>query len=71
MQQDVTFGVRQLADVALKALSPGINDPTTAQDALFHLGTVVREVVVRAPSERRLVGEDRRQLLLPQNVTAC
>ncbi|HVL93318.1 MAG TPA: DUF2254 family protein, partial [Acidimicrobiales bacterium] len=37
MQQDVSYGVRQLADVALRALSPGINDPTTAQDAIFHL----------------------------------
>lgn len=69
MQQDFTYGVRQLADVALKALSPGINDPTTAQDALFHLGTVVREVVVRAPHKRQLVGEDERQLLLSANVT--
>ena len=35
------YGVRQLVDVALKALSPGVNDPTTAQDAIFHLGTVL------------------------------
>lgn len=48
-QQDVTYGVRQLADVALKALSPGINDPTTAQDAIFHLGGVVRELLRREP----------------------
>lgn len=50
MQQDTTFGIRQLADVALKALSPGINDPTTAQDALFHMASVVRAVLV-APRE--------------------
>ncbi|MBA2279995.1 MAG: DUF2254 domain-containing protein [Acidimicrobiia bacterium] len=37
MQQDVSYGLRQLADVALKALSPGINDPTTAQDAIFQV----------------------------------
>jgi len=35
MQQDVSFGLRQMADVGLKALSPGINDPTTAQDSIF------------------------------------
>ncbi len=34
LQQDVSLGLRQLADVALRALSPGINDPTTAQDAI-------------------------------------
>lgn len=58
-QQDVGYGVRQLADVALKALSPGVNDPTTAQDALFHLGGVVRELLRRdPPPERRSVGDD-------------
>ncbi|GLZ42266.1 DUF2254 domain-containing protein [Actinokineospora sp. NBRC 105648] len=34
--QDVGFGLRQLTDVAVKALSPGINDPTTAIHALGH-----------------------------------
>ncbi|WP_436796185.1 DUF2254 domain-containing protein [Actinospongicola halichondriae] len=57
-QQDVTYGVRQLADVALKALSPGVNDPTTAQDAIFHLGGVVRELLRRdPPPAMRKVGD--------------
>lgn len=30
IDQDVSFGLRQISDVALKALSPGINDTTTA-----------------------------------------
>lgn len=30
LEQDIGFGIRQLADVALKALSPGVNDTTTA-----------------------------------------
>ncbi|MFE2953155.1 DUF2254 domain-containing protein, partial [Embleya sp. NPDC059267] len=34
MHQDLTFGLRQLVDIASKALSPGINDPTTAVQAL-------------------------------------
>ncbi|MFJ6947442.1 DUF2254 domain-containing protein [Streptomyces wuyuanensis] len=34
--QDVAFGLRQLTDIAVKALSPGINDPTTAVHALSH-----------------------------------
>ncbi len=43
--QDPAFGLRQLADIAARALSPGINDPTTAvqaldqiHDALLRLG---------------------------------
>lgn len=34
--EDVSFGFRQLTDVASKALSPGINDPTTAVLVLGH-----------------------------------
>ncbi len=33
-QQDFAFGLRQLSDIALKGLSPGINDPTTAMQAM-------------------------------------
>jgi uncharacterized membrane protein len=41
--QDVGLGVRQLTDVANKALSPGINDPTTAVHALGHLSALMCE----------------------------
>ncbi len=32
--QDLGFGLRQLADIALRALSPAVNDPTTAVQCL-------------------------------------
>ncbi|WP_267242446.1 DUF2254 domain-containing protein [Streptomyces sp. PR69] len=32
--QDLGFGLRQLSDIALRALSPGVNDPTTAVQCL-------------------------------------
>ena len=35
------FASSGLGAGAVRALSPGINDPTTAQDAIFHLGTVL------------------------------
>ncbi|NNE10616.1 MAG: DUF2254 domain-containing protein [Ilumatobacter sp.] len=69
MQQDVGYGLRQLADVALKALSPGINDPTTAQDALFHLGSVLHEALEHRPPRRRQSMDDDRVLLLPEATT--
>lgn len=31
---DIAFPIRQLVDIALKGLSPGINDPTTAENAM-------------------------------------
>lgn len=34
MQEGVGFGIRQLTDIVVKALSPGVNDPTTAVDAI-------------------------------------
>ena len=39
--EDATFGIRQLVDVALKGLSPGINDVTTAVMCVDYLTTVL------------------------------
>lgn len=46
---DVAFGLRQLTDVAVKALSPGINDPTTAIHALDHGATLLTEIARHDP----------------------
>jgi uncharacterized membrane protein len=43
-QQDVLYGVRQLVDVGLKALSAAINDVTTAVMVVNELGAVGRAV---------------------------
>lgn len=69
MQQDASYGLRLLTDVALKALSPGINDPTTAQDAIFHAAAVLAELLVRNPPPQERTDEDGRRLLLPQQHT--
>lgn len=37
LEQDPLFAVRMLVDVSLKALSPSMNDPTTAEYCLLHL----------------------------------
>ena len=47
MHQDVAFGVRQLVDLAAKALSPGINDPTTAVQAIDQLHDLLRRLARR------------------------
>ncbi len=64
MQQDVSFGLRQMADVGLKALSTGINDPTTAQDTIFHSAAVLAELLRRDPPPRELTGERGRRVVL-------
>jgi len=49
MQMDVEFGIRQVVDVALKAISPAVNDPSTAATCIDHLGRVLIRVAGRAP----------------------
>lgn len=47
LDQDVGFGLRQLVDIALKALSPGINDTTTAVMCVDRLGSLLRVLAGR------------------------
>ncbi len=49
MREDVLFGIRQLVDVADKALSPGINDPTTAVQVLDELHELLRRIAAGGP----------------------
>ena len=41
LEQDAAFGIRQLVDIACKALSPAVNDPYTAVQAIQHLATIL------------------------------
>lgn len=41
MFEDLLFGIRQLVDIALKALSPAVNDPTTAINCLDYLTNIL------------------------------
>lgn len=51
VEQDAAFGLRQLVDVALRALSPGVNDPTTACMALDQLSWLLGRLACRAMPE--------------------
>ncbi len=41
LQQDVEFGVLQIVDIALKAISPAVNDPTTAISCVDQLSRIL------------------------------
>jgi uncharacterized membrane protein len=45
--QDLEFAVRQLVEVAVRALSPGVNDPFTAIAVLDRLGAALCEIAPR------------------------
>lgn len=38
--QDFAFGIRQLSDIALKGVSPGVNDPTTSMQAMDRMEAI-------------------------------
>lgn len=50
-------------------MSPGINDPTTAHDAISHLGTVLADLLGRRPPAGRLTGREGQVLLVPHATT--
>jgi uncharacterized membrane protein len=56
IEQDAAFGIRQLVDISLKALSPGVNDTTTAVTCLHHLGAILGRL-----NGRKIPGEIRRR----------
>jgi uncharacterized membrane protein len=64
---DVTFGLRQLVDIAERALSPGVNDPSTASQCLDHLHDLLRRLATLPyPPEEHADEDGRVRLLTPQ-----
>ena len=63
--QDPAFGVQQLVDIALKALSPGVNDTATARTCLDYLTAILLDLVAHdIEEERRYTDGDGRVLLI-------
>jgi uncharacterized membrane protein len=54
LQQDVEFGVLQIVDIALKAISPAVNDPTTALGCVDQLSRILIRFASREPPEKLL-----------------
>ena len=58
VRQDVGFAIQVIVDVAVRALSPGVNDPTTAVYCVNELGRVLSVLSSRRfPSDTRAVGD--------------
>lgn len=64
MSLDVGFGIQQLSDIGVKAISPGINDPTTAVTCLDRLAQVLVEVGRRRDAPAGHADEDGRLRLV-------
>jgi uncharacterized membrane protein len=63
MEQDPAYGVRLLVDIALRALSPAINDPTSAVQALDQLDDVLHRLARRSLGDGRLLDDSGRVLV--------
>lgn len=47
LEQDLGYTLRQLADIAIRALSPGVNDPTTAVTAIRYAEEILTRLATR------------------------
>lgn len=54
LQQDVEFGVLQIVDIALKAISPAVNDPSTGVTCVDQLSRILIRFASRDPAESLL-----------------
>src|SRR5262249_4639468 len=57
-EQDPALALRVLADIALRALSPAVNDPTTAVQALDAIDGLLRPLATRDLDIGRIAGSD-------------
>jgi uncharacterized membrane protein len=68
IEQDIGFGIRQQIDIACKALSPAVNDPYTAVQAIDHLTVVCCDLAVRPLGAQVLSGPGGRgRVVVPGN----
>ncbi|GJE40780.1 DUF2254 domain-containing protein [Methylobacterium persicinum] len=63
--QDLEYSIRQLVEIAVRALSPGINDPFTAGSVVDHLGDALCRVAARHLPTGTAVREGRVVLVHP------
>ena len=64
MQDDVDFGIRQIVDVGLRALSPAVNDPTTAVEAILRLADLLRRIITGGLPKQVTYNRESRVLVL-------
>jgi uncharacterized membrane protein len=58
VEQDPAFGIRQIVDMAIKALSPGVNDTSTAVMCVDYLTSIMSRLAGRKfPLSHRYEGE--------------
>jgi len=54
LEQNIEFGILQIVDIALKAISPAVNDPSTAISCVDQLSSILIRFAAREESRTRL-----------------
>jgi uncharacterized membrane protein len=68
LQQDPAYGIRMLVDIALKALSPAVNAPTTAREVILRL-TNLLAMIAQRPEHSGAFADKDHQIRLLQPMT--
>ena len=64
--QDIEFAVNQLVEIAIRALSPGVNDPFTAMTCVDRLGSALCRLAQQdVPSPYRYDTQDQLRVITP------
>lgn len=66
IETDPSYGIRQLVDIALRALSPSLNDATTGADVVRHLGAPIQTLLLRELPGRVYSGSNGTRIYLPR-----
>ena len=65
LEQDAALGIRQLVDIACKALSPAVNDPYTAVQAVDHLSVIFCALATRPLGNHIIRGDAGAAVIVP------
>ncbi|WP_255473383.1 DUF2254 domain-containing protein [Planomicrobium sp. CPCC 101110] len=63
-EQDISYALQKLVEIALRAISPGINDPNTANDIIVRIGSLLGKIGHLETDNLVLMGKDGNPLVL-------
>lgn len=63
VDQDAGFGIRQIVDISLKALSPGVNDTTTAVMCVDYLSAILSKLANRGTASAQRLDKGKLRLI--------
>ncbi|WP_349409700.1 DUF2254 domain-containing protein [Pseudalkalibacillus sp. SCS-8] len=68
-EQDLEFGIQKLTEIALRAISPGINDPQTAINCIQRLGKILARLAERSMEEPYLYDREKNLRVILKTTT--